>query len=179
MDQARNPMPPAHAPNAGSTTAPSSRASERAAKVDTLTLSLREHGVGFFVPPGATMQSARLVMPYGALISGTFIGDLICEAGSVIITKGGMVCGSIVADRVYIEGDVASSKSKRSLVTGRALVAASSTARINGDLKSAAFAIHKPQLWGQLISVDEPAPKSKPAAEIESAAAKAAQRLTA
>jgi cytoskeletal protein CcmA (bactofilin family) len=131
------------------------RNSDRAAKIDTLTLSLREHGVGFFVPPGSSLKQAKLEMPHGALISGTFIGDLICQAGSVIITKGGMVCGSIVADRVYIEGDVASSKTKRSLITGRALVAASSTARINGDLKSSAFAIHKPQLWGQLISIDQ------------------------
>jgi hypothetical protein len=129
---------------------------------DTLELSLVEHGIGFVLPPGSTLSSAKLDLPHGAIISGTFRGDITCESGSVIIPRGGVVVGSITADCVYIEGSIGSrgtaSDGGRSVVTGRLLIAASSHARINADLQSRAFAMHQPQLWGRFLTiVDGPA----------------------
>ena len=122
---------------------------------DALTLSLRDQDVGFFLPARAVLHNARLELPHGALISGTFVGDLICEGGSVVVTEEGQVCGHIEANKVYIAGKIASTRERRSLVTGRTMIAAGSTARINADLRSAAFAIHRPKLWGKLISIED------------------------
>lgn len=129
---------------------------------DTLELSLVEHGIGFVLPPGSTLTSAKLELPHGAIISGTFRGDIVCEGGSVIIPRDGVVVGSITADCVYIEGSIGSrgtaSDGGRSVITGRLLIAASSNARINADLQSRAFAMHQPQLWGRFLTiVDGPA----------------------
>lgn len=128
---------------------------QAASASDTLSLSIREHDVGFFLPPRAVLNNSRLELPHGALLCGSFDGDLICEAGSVIITKDCRFCGSIEADRIYIEGDVASVRERRSLLIGRVLVAAGATARINADLKSRNFAVHKAKIWGRLLSWEE------------------------
>lgn len=120
-----------------------------------LTLSLHEHDIGFYLPPGASLEGANLELPHGALISGTFIGNIKCEHGSVIITSEARMCGQIEADRVYIEGEIASTKTARSKVIGKWLVAASSNARINADLYGNSFALHDPKLWGQVVTLDE------------------------
>lgn len=120
-----------------------------------LTLSLHEHNIGFYLPPGSSLDGANLELPHGALISGTFIGSIKCENGSIILTSDARICGDIEADRIYIEGEIASSKSSRSKVIGKWLVAASSNARINADLYSNAFALHDPKLWGQVVTLDE------------------------
>lgn len=120
-----------------------------------LTLSLREHNIGFSLPAGATLEGALLNLPHGALISGTFVGTLKCEHGSVIIAATARIRGVIEADRIYIEGEVASSKNIRTKLAGRWLVAASSDARINADLFSNAFALHKPKFWGQVFTMDD------------------------
>lgn len=119
-----------------------------------LTLSIRDHQIGFLLPQGATLDGANLDLPHGAIIAGTFIGNIKCEHGSVVITETARVCGRVEAERVYIEGEIASTREARSRVIGRWLVAASSKARINADLCSNAFSLHKPRFWGQLITMD-------------------------
>lgn len=154
-------------------------------------LSLHEHNVGFYLPPGASLESANLELPYGALISGTFIGTLKCETGSVILTSEARICGRIEADRVYIEGEIVSVKGgPRTMIIGRWLVAASSNARINADLCSNAFSLHKPKFWGQLMTLDDyvrlerdgvgagPAANGGPAKPHASTSAPARQRLS-
>lgn len=119
-----------------------------------LTLSLREHNIGFVLPDGATLESAKLSLPHGAIISGVFIGDLVCERGSAILTRNAKFCGNIEADRVYIEGEVDSLRTKRSQVIGRMLIAASRHATIRANLISTAHALHHPKFWGEIISLE-------------------------
>lgn len=119
-----------------------------------ITLNLREHKIGCFVPQGGKLEG-KLVLPYGALVCGEFLGDMLCETGSVIIPRGARVHGRIEADRIYVEGEVASDKDIRSILIGRQLVAGSSTSRINADLYSRLFALHKARVWGHLYSFEE------------------------
>ena len=96
-----------------------------------------------------------MVLQHGALICGEFIGDILCEKGSVIIAKGARMRGRIEADRIYIEGEVGSGKTTRSILIGRQLIAGGSTAKIDADLYSRLFAIHKAKIWGQLQTMEE------------------------
>ena len=144
-------------PHAGSTSPHPEKLADKE-KSDALVLSLHEHHIGFFVPPETTMDVAHLDLKFGALIYGTVIGDIQCSAGSVIVLAGGRVCGNITADRVYVEGDIASPKGGRSQIHARLLLAASSAARINADVKSRAFAIHKAKIWGQIEQIEDVPP---------------------
>lgn len=119
-----------------------------------ITLSLREHEIGFLLPQHSH-QEGRMVLQHGALICGDFIGDVLCERGSVIIAKGARFRGRIEAERVYVEGEISSSKKTRSIVIGRQLIAGGAAAKINADLYSRLFAIHKAKIWGQLQSFEE------------------------
>jgi cytoskeletal protein CcmA (bactofilin family) len=140
--------------------APSAREGKTASSA--LTLSLQEHHIGFFVPPEATLEGA-IDLKFGALIYGTVIGDITCSAGSVVILAGGRVCGNIIADRVYVEGEVASPKGGRSTIQAHLLLAASSASKINADIRSRAFAIHKAKIWGRMEQIEDPLPGLNPA----------------
>ena len=97
-----------------------------------------------------------MVLPHGALICGEFIGDILCERGTVIITKGARIRGRVEADRIYVEGEVSSGSKTRSILMGRQLIAGGSTAKINADLFSRLFALHKCQgMWGRCQSFEE------------------------
>jgi cytoskeletal protein CcmA (bactofilin family) len=121
----------------------------------TLNLSLREHHIGFFVPPDMVLDGSCLELKFGALIYGTVIGDIWCESGSVIIAAQGRVCGNIEADRIYIEGEVASPKGSKSTLTGRLLLAASANSKVNANVRSRAFAIHRAKIWGQIEPIED------------------------
>ena len=119
-----------------------------------ITLNLLEHQIGYLLPQHSR-QEGRMVLQHGALICGEFVGDVLCEKGSVIITRGARLRGRVEADRIYIEGEVSSSTSNRSILIGRQLVAGGSTAKINADLYSRLFALHKAKIWGQLQTFEE------------------------
>jgi hypothetical protein len=125
-----------------------------------INLSLREHGIGFFLPPGGKLEG-RMVLPHGALLSGEFVGELLCESGSIIIPAGAKVRGTLEADRIYVEGDVSSlgDSGKRSMLIARLMVAGSSTARINAELYSQVFSLHKSKIWGCLHAIEEVDPR--------------------
>lgn len=120
-----------------------------------LTLSLRDHNIGFSLPFGSRMEG-KLFLPSGALIQGDFIGDIYCETGDVIITKGARFSGQIEADNIYIEGEVAPiDRDKKSIIIGRALVSLSEFSRINADIYTPALAHHKGKLWGTVHTLEE------------------------
>ena len=122
-----------------------------------ITLSLRDHHIAFTLPYGARFDG-QLLLPCGALIHGDFVGDLFCETGSVLIKKGARFSGQIEADNIYIEGEVLPvSDKKRSIVVARSLVAGSSSSRINADIYSPSFAVHKSKIWGSLHTLEEAA----------------------
>jgi len=126
------------------------------APAETLSLSLHEHGIGFFLPPGAVLHASEFTLAYGALIEGEFVGDLICEAGSVVIGASGRHYGSITADRIYIEGTVGSLRGQRSALMGRALIAVSAGSRINADMRSRAWSLHPgAHLWGTVSTIED------------------------
>lgn len=123
---------------------------------ETLNISLHEHGIGFFVPPGMVLHVTTCNLPQGALIEGEFVGDLVSEAGSVVIGAGASVYGSITADRIYIEGTVGSRRGQRSDLMGRAMIAAGAQARVNADMRSRAWSLHTgAQIWGSVSTIDE------------------------
>lgn len=123
---------------------------------DTLVLSLHEHGIGFFLPGGAVLHSSNFALAHGALIEGEFVGDMVCEAGSIVIGAGARVYGSLTADRIYIEGTVGSRRGQRSVITGRALVAVSARARVNADMRSRAWSLYAgSQIWGTLGTIED------------------------
>lgn len=117
-------------------------------------LSLQEHNVGMILPAGGRIEG-RMSLPTGALIAGDFIGDILCETGSVIIAAKARFRGTIEADRIYIEGEVSSSSERRSMLIGRQLIAGSSFARINADLYAKTFALHKAKVWGCLHALED------------------------
>jgi len=121
-----------------------------------ISLSLREHNIGYILPHGAKADG-RLLLPCGALIHGDFIGDIFCESGSVIIKEGARFRGMVEADIIYVEGEVSSiaGVGNRSTLIGRQMVAASSVARINADIFSQSFALHKAKVWGTLRTLEE------------------------
>lgn len=122
---------------------------------ETLNVSLYEHGIGFFVPPGMVLHVTTCTLPQGALIEGEFVGDLVSEAGSVVIGAGASVYGSITADRIYIEGTVGSRRGQRSELMGRAMIAAGAQSRINADMRSRAWSLHTgAQIWGSVSTID-------------------------
>lgn len=126
-----------------------------------ISLSLREHNISFTLPYGARMEG-RLLLPGGALIYGDFVGDIFCESGSVIVKKGGRFQGMVEADQIYIEGEVSSIDAKRrSTLIARRMVAGSSTSKINADIFSVSFALHKAKVWGALRTLEESAPYRK------------------
>jgi len=121
-----------------------------------LVLALHEHGIGFFLPPGGVLHASLFTLPHGALIEGEYVGDLTCEAGSLIIGASARVYGSLTADRIYIEGTVGSRRGHRSVVTGRALIAASAGSRINADMRSRTWSMHAgAQIWGEMATIEE------------------------
>jgi hypothetical protein len=123
---------------------------------ETLNVSLHEHGIGFFVPPGMVLHVTTCTLPQGALIEGEFVGDLVSEAGSVVIGAGASVYGSITADRIYIEGTVGSRRGQRSDLMGRAMIAAGAQARVNADMRSRAWSLHTgAQIWGSVSTLDD------------------------
>jgi hypothetical protein len=123
---------------------------------ETLNISLHEHGIGFFVPPGMVLHVTTCNVPQGALIEGEFVGDLVSEAGSVVIGAEASVYGSITADRIYIEGTVGSRRGQRSELMGRAMIAAGAQARINADMRSRAWSLHTgAQIWGSVSTIED------------------------
>lgn len=126
-----------------------------------ISLSLREHNIVWTLPFGAKMEG-KLLLPGGALIYGDFVGDIFCESGSVIVKKGGRFQGMAEADMIYVEGDISSADQRhRSVLIARKMIAASSTARINGDIFSKTYALHKAKVWGALRTLEEGAPYRK------------------
>lgn len=127
-----------------------------------ISLSLREHGISFVLPFGARMEG-RLLLPGGALIFGDFIGDIFCESGSVVIKQGGRFRGMVEADRIYVEGEVSSvdDDKRRSTLIARKMIAGSSTSRINANIFSQAFSLHKAKVWGALRTLEEAGPYRK------------------
>lgn len=127
-------------------------------KMATLNLNLREHNIGFYLPPGAHLEG-RLRCPTGALIAGTFIGELLVESGSLIITGSAGFRGIAEADRVYVEGRVASAKAakgaSRSILIGRRLIAASADSEIDADLFAPTFTTTRAKIWGRMHSLEE------------------------
>lgn len=122
-----------------------------------ISLSLREHNIGFTLPFGARMEG-RLLLPCGALIYGDFVGDIFCESGSVVIKKGGRFRGMMEANMIYVEGEVSSlDERRRSTLIARKMIAGSSSAKINADIYSQTFAMHKAKVWGALHSLEESA----------------------
>lgn len=121
-----------------------------------ISLSIREHNICFTVPFGARFEG-RLLLPGGALIYGDVVGDIFCESGSIIIHKGGRFRGMAEADRIYIEGEVSSleDEKRRSALVGRKMVAGSSNARINADIYSMSFSLHRSKVWGTLKTLEE------------------------
>lgn len=128
---------------------------------DEISLSLSDHNIGFFLPHGARMEG-QLLLPCGALILGDFIGDIFCESGSIIIKKGGRFQGMMEANLIYVEGEVTSKdENHRSTVIARKMIAGSSTSRINADVFSQTFSLHKAKVWGKLRSIEESEPYRK------------------
>ena len=126
-----------------------------AAKGSEITLSLRDHGITFTIPFGARMEG-KLLLPGGALIHGDFIGDLYCETGAVLIMPGARFSGQLEADEIYIQGEVLPvAGNKRSILVARTLVAASESSRINADVYSPSFGLHKAKIWGTLNTLEE------------------------
>lgn len=122
---------------------------------DQISLTIEEHSIGSIFPPGSKIEG-KMHLPQGVIIGGDFVGEIFCARGSVIIQKGARFAGRIEADRIYIEGDIVSSREGRtSTLVGRQLVAAGSTARVHADLYSSAFAIHKAKLWGQTLPLED------------------------
>jgi cytoskeletal protein CcmA (bactofilin family) len=120
-----------------------------------INLSLREHNVAFVLPFGARMEG-KLLLPCGALIYGDFSGDIFCESGSIIVKKGGRFKGMAEADKIYIEGEVSPvDERRRSVLIARQLIAGSSASKINADVFSAAYALHKAKIWGTLRTLEE------------------------
>lgn len=108
-----------------------------------LDLNLREHGICFVVPAGAVIQGAVLDLPGGALIHGRFSGSILCRSGSLIVSRSGVLCGQVDADRVYIDGRVSPTiDGKIPMIKGRRLVAISEAAEGGANLFSQAFAVH-------------------------------------
>jgi hypothetical protein len=139
-----------------SAAADSARPSSSAQQGETLTLALHEHGIGFFLPPGAVLHASAFTLPHGALIEGELVGDLVSEAGSVVIGAGARLFGSITADRIYVEGTVGSRRGQRSTLTGRAMIAAGAQSRINADMRSRAWSLHAgAQLWGSIATIED------------------------
>lgn len=118
---------------------------------DEVTYVLGDHNVAFFLAPGDVVQG-NLTLRRGALIQGEVLGDVISDAGSVIVTAGGVVRGSIEAQRIFIEGAVCSAFEGQSLprLVAPELISVSSTANVQADLFSNAFSIHATQLSGRM-----------------------------
>lgn len=70
-------------------------------------LDLREHQIGYVVPPNSLVRG-ELLLSCGALIVGSFCGRLVCSKGSVVIKRGATFEGEIEADQVWIDGEVRS-----------------------------------------------------------------------
>lgn len=121
-----------------------------------ITLSLKEHNIGFVLPFGSRMEG-RLLLAGGALIFGDFVGDIFCESGSVIIKKGGRFRGIIEADRIYVEGEVSSidGEKMRSTLIARNMIAGSSSSQINANIFSESFSLHRAKVWGALRTLEE------------------------
>ncbi|MDF2461875.1 MAG: hypothetical protein K0Q43_110 [Ramlibacter sp.] len=68
-------------------------------------LDLREHQIGYVVPPNSLVRG-EVLLSSGALIIGSFCGRLVCSHGSVIIKKGATFEGEIEADQVWIDGEI-------------------------------------------------------------------------
>lgn len=110
----------------------------------TLRLSLKEHNVGFLVPPGATLRlEGKTVLPHGALIAGKLVGNIECREGSVIVL--GEHVGNICANRVYVEGSVTGAE-----IMARDLFGAGRNAKIQADVFAGSFATYNPSIRGTL-----------------------------
>lgn len=125
-----------------------------------LTLSLQEHEIGFYLPPGSELSGARLNLEHGALIDGRFYGEIKCRKGSLVIREGARVCGTFEADRVYIAGHVVSATGQRSTVTSRSMLAVGETAAVNADLQAVRWSMHTHRVWGQLLTMEEASPQA-------------------
>lgn len=140
---------------------------------DVISLDLADHEIAFVLPVGARMQG-RLQLPGGALILGEFVGEILCLRGSLIIKAGARTRLIGEAERVYVEGDVASLSldanvtdtdqgPARSVLIGRQIVAAASSARCNADLYSAQFAVTKgAKVWGRMLTIEELSRRPRP-----------------
>lgn len=108
-----------------------------------LSIDLREHGICWVVPEGASISGATVELPGGALILGSFKGSIICKEGSLIVAKQAEFSGHGIADKVYIEGGILPlSDGTNSVLQGKKFLAVSSLAKGRADLLSAAFSIH-------------------------------------
>lgn len=132
----------------------------------TISLDIADHEIGFIVPAGARMQG-RLHLPCGALILGEFVGEILCARGSLIIKNGARARLIGEADRVYVEGNVASltldadtkdadQGPSRSVLIGRQVVAAASSAECNADMYAPQFAVTKgAKVWGRMLTIED------------------------
>lgn len=108
-----------------------------------LQLDLHEHGICFVIPAGTVISGAIIDLPGGALIHGRFSGSILCRTGSLIVSRTGVLCGQVDADRVYIDGRVSpTTDGKISMIKGRRLIAISEAAEGGANLFSQAFAVH-------------------------------------
>lgn len=117
-------------------------------------ISLTENNISFCLAKGDQIYG-HLTLQAGALIQGLVDGNIDCAGGSVIITESGCVRGSVTAQRVYIEGQVRSNPNEsKSKVIGTEMISVSSTASVEADLVSRAFAIHSTGIKGSLHTLD-------------------------
>ncbi len=120
-----------------------------------LSLDLREHEVCWILPTGATISAATIDLPGGALILGKLKGKLVCRSGSIIIGRGGEFCGSADAERIYVEGRIASGPAgETSTLRARRLISISENADGSADLVSQAFAIHTMSFAARFTTLD-------------------------
>lgn len=116
--------------------------------VEHVRFELHEHGIVFSWPPGGVLECNEMTLPGGALIYGEIRGNIRCRTGSVLICKGAKVIGDIEADKIFIEGTVASVESRMSEVRGRYLLAVSSSGNVMANLWSRTYAIHGGAIFG-------------------------------
>jgi len=124
------------------------------ASAGVLSLDIKQHGICFVLPPGATLEVAMLDLPGGALIQGRFTGSVLCRSGSLIIEQGAEFCGHAEAHNVYVAGRVRpTDNGQASTLKGVRLVAISEHADGSASIFSQAFAIHTQRFNAHLTTL--------------------------
>lgn len=121
-----------------------------------ISISIREHNIGFILTAQDIFEG-KLLLPCGALIHGQLFGDIFCESGSLVVSKFGYFRGIAEADLIYVEGVVATLKGikRKSVLIARKMIAGSSNAKINADIFSQTFTIHKSTVKGTMRTFEE------------------------